>query len=105
MHCRRMSLASRSSGRDARTTPARTPALLSAIPSMKHEAEVSETDLDPDISGRSAGVPPAVAGSPPAHTPRWAELVATFFGIGRLRPGGSEEHTSELQSLAYLVCR
>src|SRR5437867_4163316 len=42
MHCRRMSLASRSSGRDARTTPARTPALLSAIPSMKHEAEVSK---------------------------------------------------------------
>src|SRR5436305_14729592 len=32
---------------------------------------------------RSAGVPPAV--SPPA--PLWATLVATFFGIGRIRPG------------------
>jgi phosphatidylglycerophosphatase A len=33
---------------------------------------------------RSAGVPPAVAG---ASRPRWATLVATFFGIGRLHPG------------------
>ncbi len=34
---------------------------------------------------RSAGVPPAnVAAS---RTPPWATLVATFFGIGRLRPG------------------
>lgn len=31
---------------------------------------------------RSAGVPPALA-----RAPRWATLVATFFGIGRLRPG------------------
>src|SRR5438094_8891360 len=41
--------------------PARTPALPSAIPSTKHKAEVSDTDLDPDISDRTAGVPPAVA--------------------------------------------
>jgi len=35
---------------------------------------------------RNAGVPPAVAGaSRPA--PLWATLVATFFGIGRMRPG------------------
>ncbi|MGB9074904.1 MAG: phosphatidylglycerophosphatase A [Terriglobales bacterium] len=33
---------------------------------------------------RSAGVPPAVAG---ASRPRWAMLIATFFGVGRLRPG------------------
>jgi phosphatidylglycerophosphatase A len=46
-------------------------------------------------SDRSAGVPPAVAGagSEPAEgasrprCPRWASLTATFFGIGRLRPG------------------
>ena len=44
--------------------------------------------------GRRAGVPPAVplAGSGPAAgagrgTPLWASLIATFFGIGRLRPG------------------
>jgi phosphatidylglycerophosphatase A len=52
----------------------------------------SESSAAPD---RSAGVPPAVAGAcpelaewasrPPA--PRWATLIATFFGIGRLRPG------------------
>jgi len=35
---------------------------------------------------RSAGVPPAVAGASRA-TPRWATLIATFFGVGRLRPG------------------
>ena len=44
---------------------------------------------------RSAGVPPAVAGACPElaegasrpRSPRWATLIATFFGIGRLRPG------------------
>lgn len=32
----------------------------------------------------STGVPPAVAGAP---CPRWATMVATFFGAGRLKPG------------------
>ena len=43
--------------------------------------------------GVSAGVPPAVpsaslgqAGAT-CQTPRWATLIATFFGSGRLRPG------------------
>src|SRR2546425_9677439 len=31
---------------------------------------------------------------------RWSRLDNTFEGVAR-----SEEHTSELQSLAYLVCR
>jgi phosphatidylglycerophosphatase A len=35
---------------------------------------------------RSTGVPPAVVGASRA-TPRWATLVGTFFGIGRIRPG------------------
>ncbi|MGA7220795.1 MAG: phosphatidylglycerophosphatase A [Candidatus Sulfotelmatobacter sp.] len=38
----------------------------------------------------SAGVPPALASlkSPSTEpTPFWAALVATFFGIGRMRPG------------------
>lgn len=39
-----------------------------------------EIEKDP---ARSAGAPPAVA----APAPLWATLVATFFGIGRLRPG------------------
>jgi phosphatidylglycerophosphatase A len=36
---------------------------------------------------RSPGVPPAVARASRPRTPRWAMLVGTFFGIGRLRPG------------------
>src|SRR2546425_9376415 len=38
-------------------------------------------------------------GWPPSAPPRPADLPATA------RPTRSEEHTSELQSLAYLVCR
>jgi phosphatidylglycerophosphatase A len=46
-------------------------------------------------SDRSAGVPPAVAGACPefaaggagSRAPLWATLLATCFGIGRLRPG------------------
>ena len=38
-------------------------------------------------SGSSAGVPPAVAGASRPRAPRWATLIATFFGIGRLHPG------------------
>jgi phosphatidylglycerophosphatase A len=34
---------------------------------------------------RTAGVPPAVGTR--LRTPRWATLVGTFFGVGRLRPG------------------
>jgi phosphatidylglycerophosphatase A len=37
-------------------------------------------------SDRSAGAPPAVEGASP-HAPLWATAIATFFGIGRLRPG------------------
>lgn len=48
------------------------------------------TQMKTDDHNRSAGVPPAVAGaSRPCLTsaPRWATLVATFFGVGRMRPG------------------
>jgi hypothetical protein len=38
-----------------------------------------------EASGHSVGVPPTVAGASRPRT--WATLVATFFGIGRLRPG------------------
>ena len=44
-----------------------------------------------EIAGRernsSGGVPPVAATASRPRTPRWAELVATLFGIGRLRPG------------------
>src|ERR1700681_3279316 len=36
---------------------------------------------------RSAGVPPAAEGAYRPRAPLWATLIATFFGIGRLRPG------------------
>jgi phosphatidylglycerophosphatase A len=47
------------------------------------------------VPDHSAGVSPSVAGSRPElaetasrpRTPLWATLIATFFGIGRLRPG------------------
>jgi phosphatidylglycerophosphatase A len=39
----------------------------------------------PMNSDRSAGVPPAVAGA--SRTPHWANLTATLFGVGRLKPG------------------
>src|SRR5687767_10069157 len=43
--------------------------------------------------------------TPPQHHERLAELVPRL-GRGRIqRQRRSEEHTSELQSLAYLVCR
>ncbi|HSZ60887.1 MAG TPA: phosphatidylglycerophosphatase A [Terriglobales bacterium] len=47
------------------------------------------TDPAPESApiDRSAGVPPAVAGTSRPRSPIWATLVATFFGIGRLKPG------------------
>jgi phosphatidylglycerophosphatase A len=39
---------------------------------------------DPDCS---AGVPQAVAGPSRPRAPLFSTLIATFFGIGRLRPG------------------
>jgi len=38
-------------------------------------------------SDRSAGVPPAVAGASRPRPPFWATQVATFLGIGRIKPG------------------
>jgi phosphatidylglycerophosphatase A len=46
--------------------------------------EAPEAETSPD---RSAGVPPAVAAASRPCAPLWASLVATFFGMGRLKPG------------------
>ncbi len=35
----------------------------------------------------SASVPPAVGGASRPRAPLWANLIATFFGAGRLKPG------------------
>ncbi len=37
--------------------------------------------------GRSAGVPPAVAGASRPRSPFWATQVATLLGVGHLKPG------------------
>ena len=52
---------------------------------MKPESEPAAASVpSPDLR---AGVLPAVAGPSRPRAPLWATVVATFFGIGRLRPG------------------
>src|SRR2546425_4954120 len=46
---------------------------------------------------------PAVAG--PEHLREIVDSIEVFRLVARLPGERSEEHTSELQSLAYLVCR
>ncbi len=43
--------------------------------------------LSVPTSGGNADVPPAAAGTSHRRGPQWATLVATFAGIGKLRPG------------------
>jgi phosphatidylglycerophosphatase A len=51
---------------------------------VKSDADTDAINAAPD---RSAGVPPAVAGASCPRTSLSATLIATFFGVGRLRPG------------------
>ena len=48
---------------------------------MKPASEIAGTDAD-----GSARLPPADGGASP-QTPPWATVIATFFGIGRMRTG------------------
>jgi phosphatidylglycerophosphatase A len=65
----------------------------------------------PEVSSRpldgSAGVPPAVAGASRPRDPLWATLIATFFGIGKLRPApgrwGSAATVLLWAALAYAL--
>jgi phosphatidylglycerophosphatase A len=41
----------------------------------------------PTNVNRSAGVPPAIQESSSPRPPLWASLIATAFGIGRMKPG------------------
>jgi phosphatidylglycerophosphatase A len=54
-----------------------------------------------DTLDGSASVPPAL--SPPA--PLWATLVATFFGIGRIRPGPGTWASAATVLLWWLLTR
>ena len=51
---------------------------------MTDAPSTRNTSTIPEQSGRGT---PAVAGASRPHCPTSAKLVATFFGIGRLRPG------------------
>lgn len=42
---------------------------------------------DPTTSTHRTSLSPAVAAATPARAPLWADLIGTFFRIGRLRPG------------------
>ena len=45
-----------------------------------------ERSLDAGIPDKNGGIPPTLGTRRP-RAPVWATLVATFFGIGRLKPG------------------
>ena len=80
-----------------------------------HDAARNVTPGGSTPPDRSAGVPPAVAGARPEpaegasrpRAPLWATLVATFFGIGRLRPGpgtwGSAAALALWAGVAYVL--
>ena len=70
--------------------PARTPALLS----MNNKAELCNAGSSSDILDKTA-----------AAAPRWAELIATFFGIGRLRPGPGTWASAATVLLWWLIAR
>src|SRR3989441_1063463 len=66
------------------------------IPALEHEIQVDEATFE-----RCARAPRFDVGIVP-HGYAWVFPKAAQLSVGVLR---SEEHTSELQSLAYLVCR
>ncbi len=61
---------------------------------MKHKAEFSNAGSSSDILDEAA-----------AMAPLWAELVATFFGIGRLRPGPGTWASAATVVLWWLITR
>jgi phosphatidylglycerophosphatase A len=65
---------------------------------------ITNTSAGPP-SDRSAGVPPAVSGASRPRGPLWATLVATFFGIGRLRPGPGTWSSAATVFLWWLLAR
>src|SRR5687767_15512343 len=69
---------------------------------VQHEQRVDAREMQGDVLGDRARrmlVDPEDLRGPSCHAVRVGE------GAELDEPGRSEEHTSELQSLAYLVCR
>ena len=51
------------------------------------EESATKPEPQPNVAtDRSAGAPPAVTGASRPRAPLWATQVATFFGIGRIKP-------------------
>src|SRR5947208_6251271 len=61
---------------------------------MKHKAEFSNAGSSSDILDEAA-----------AMAPLWATLVATFFGIGRMRPGPGTWASAATVLLWWLLTR
>jgi phosphatidylglycerophosphatase A len=78
-------MTNREAGRDAHPTAGGTAALQSST-----------------ATERGFGVPPA---QPKGPAPLWATLVATFFGIGRLRPGPGTWGSAATVVLWWLVAQ
>jgi phosphatidylglycerophosphatase A len=69
---------------------------------MNNKTNASSADLHGAVTDRGTGVPPAVPGASQA---RWAEIIATFFGIGRLRPGPGTWGSAATVLLWWLIAR
>jgi phosphatidylglycerophosphatase A len=61
---------------------------------MDNKAELSNAGSSSDILHEAA-----------AKTPRWAELVASFYGIGRIRPGPGTWASAATVLLWWLITR
>ena len=54
---------------------------------------------------RNASIPPAVSGKSRPRASLWAMLLATFFGVGRLRPGPGSWGSAATVLLWWLLAR
>src|SRR5437016_2941362 len=80
---------------DTATTEIYTLSLHDALPILEHEDNAN-------TMGKIAGQNMAGRATPYTHLPFF---YSDLFELGYEAVGGSEEHTSELQSLTNLVCR
>src|SRR2546425_9710539 len=63
-----------------------------------------DAELAVDVRG-AGGTPVLFVHGFPFDRTMWRHQLAALTRCKRIAPDRSEEHTSELQSLAYLVCR
>src|SRR3712207_7182720 len=75
---------------------------------FRSEARRNRSPAPARLRGRGPDPPPDRAGDPCGASPeraRHERLQVCLSRVERRDPGRSEEHTSELQSRQYLVCR